>query len=198
MKEIPLTRGKVALVDDEDYEWLTQSKWCARKIYRTGKWYPHRNPGRLGSPNRRPSMMHRAIALHHGLPMLSNIDHWNGDGLDNRKCNLRPCDQGHNNANQPVRRGRQFKGVCRRGNLVTRPFNAQISNRKGGMRSLGYYSTMEEAAKAYDDAARQQWGAFACCNFARPGERSAVTGQIVPRHDHASGLVVYELDGGAA
>lgn len=86
MREIPLTQGKVALVDDEDYERLTRHKWYAVRAPHT--FYACRN---LPSPQKGPVGMHRAVL---GLPPRVGpdgilADHWDGDGLNNQRSNLR-------------------------------------------------------------------------------------------------------------
>lgn len=84
MKEIPLTQGKVALVDDEDCERLNQFKWYALK--RPNTWYAVRN---VWVENKRTAIsMHREIM---DASRGQEIDHKNGDGLYNLKVNLRFC-----------------------------------------------------------------------------------------------------------
>ena len=92
---IALTRGLVALVDDCDYEWLTKSRWCARQGA-AGKLYAYRRKlVAEGSTKERPvyAHMHREIMM---PPDGLVVDHLNGDGLDNRRSNLRICSKREN------------------------------------------------------------------------------------------------------
>lgn len=81
MKQIPLTQGKVALIDDEDYKHISQRKWYAAKIGKT--YYAQHSIIRDG--NQTTLMMHRQIM---NPPSNLQCDHINGNGLDNRKSNL--------------------------------------------------------------------------------------------------------------
>lgn len=161
MKTIPLTQGKVALVDDEDYEALSRFKWCASRG-RSGKFYATRHGSRRPGP-RRSMRMHTVIAC---TPAGMYTDHIDGDGLNNQRSNLRICTNAENLAN----RGKQlsnsagFKGVSRYLKDKNNPWQAQIQ--KGGRRThLGFFSTAEAAARAYDEAALKLHGEFAFLNF---------------------------------
>jgi len=154
-REIQLTQGFVALVVDEDYEWLKSYKWHVRGVYAV------RFRSRTLGP-RKSILMHRFIVgLEHGDPR--QIDHMNHVGLDNRKGNLRVCSNSSNQYNQKARTTgtSHFKGVC----WVTskRKWKAQLMvSRKQW--HLGYFSTAESAAQAYDAAAIRFYGEFACTN----------------------------------
>jgi len=104
MKEIPLTQGQVALVDDEDYEWLNKYKWCARWNKGTGSFYALRkNKGKSES-------MHRDIMKpSKGLV----VDHINHNTLDNRKSELRIVTHQQNIMNKSVHKNNSsgFAGV---------------------------------------------------------------------------------------
>lgn len=148
MKTIPLTQGKVALVDDADFEWLSQFKWHAHLKRRksTDNWYAIRSDQKR---------MHR-------LMMGCMADHRNGNGLDNRRANLRPCSYELNNANIMLYKSvTGLKGVSKsdRGSFVS-----QISC-SGKKKLLGRFAIPEDAARAYDRAAVERWGEFACINF---------------------------------
>jgi hypothetical protein len=84
MREIPLSRGLVALVDDDDYEWLSRWKWYAQRGRNT--FYAARNRRLSDCPGPAIIFMHREIAGSDG----PQVDHVSGDGLDNRRSNLRP------------------------------------------------------------------------------------------------------------
>jgi hypothetical protein len=92
MKEIQLTKGCVAKVDDEDYEYLMQWKWQAGSKKR----YAQR--ARIINGKVSSTMMHRVIMNITDTKV--HIDHKDGDGLNNQKSNLRPCTRNQNQANR--------------------------------------------------------------------------------------------------
>ena len=160
MKEIPLTQGKVALVDDEDYERITALKWTANLQKRRGDaWYAARNDRRRGI--NRTILMHRVIL---DAPPGMQVDHVNGDGLDNRRSNLRLCSASENSHNARKRRGvtsSQFKGVTWRKD--SQKWRARIrSNHR--LILIGQFDTEEAAALAWNEAAIKYHGAFARLN----------------------------------
>jgi len=156
MAEIPLTRGMVALVDDEDVPLLAGYKWHATW---SDKWYARamlpREEGR-----KKTVFMHRLL-----MPGVRQVDHKNGDGLDNRRSNLRPATSSQNGGNRAKLSKvttSAYKGVSIAARL--RPtWQAAI---KFGDRSkhLGYFPTEAAAAFAYNEAARAQWGEYAKLN----------------------------------
>jgi hypothetical protein len=152
MKEIELTNGKVAIVDDEDYEWLSQWKWlCTHKGYAA-------RCVRIKNGNPITVYMHREII---GPPDGMFTDHINHDKLDNRRENLRVCTMSQNNANIPKRKNNSSgrKGVYWREDA--KKWIAQIS--PGGTRiNLGYFSDINDASCAYKNAAEKYFGDFAC------------------------------------
>lgn len=154
---IPLTQGHVALVDDAD----------AAAVLALGKWQLNRCAGRLYASH---GFNVGAVRLHTFLTGWSLVDHINGDGLDNRRSNLRPATQSQNNANAARSRANTsgFKGVSlyRR----TGRWRAYLGTRPREVH-LGYFATPEEAARAYDAAALQTWGEYARLNF--PKENAA-------------------------
>ncbi len=155
MRHIPLTRGKVALVDESDYERVSSFKWFACKPSPRGCWYAARNePGQIRT------YMHRFIL---GVSSQKiKTDHIDGNGLNNQRSNIRECTQLQNLRNK---RGRisatsEFKGVC----LYKGRWIAQIKY-GGKNRVLGRFDSEIMAAKAYDAAATKAFGDFACVNF---------------------------------
>jgi hypothetical protein len=165
MKTISLTQGKVALVDDQDFDWINQWKWHAQKrTYKCGKiiWYAKRSEryGQRCNGQQRAVYMHREIASRAGFP---KVDHKNSDGLDNRRRNLRPCNNSQNTANQIKNRGSStFKGVT----WVSKRSKWQAGIKiNGESLFLGYFNDEVEAAKAYDAAATHYFGPFSKINF---------------------------------
>jgi hypothetical protein len=153
MREIQLTQGKVAIVDDADFEFLSQ--W---------KWYAGRYAMRIAKVNGRKTtiLMHRIIL---GLGSGVECDHINRNKFDNRRENLRACKHEENLRNRPKMgrvRTSKYVGVCKSG---TRSWKAKICF-KGEHHYLGNrFSTEESAARAYDEAAKRLHGEFASLNF---------------------------------
>lgn len=157
MKKTPrrifLTQGYSTLVDWDDYEWLSHFRWSAR---RTRKRVYAR---RWGGDSRPTVHMHREILkAQDGLV----VDHINGDTLDNRRCNLRLCTHSDNIANKPKNKSNRcgYKGVYQR---KWGKYQASIRYQKK-YTYLGMFDTAEEAAKAYNKAAKRIQGDFACLN----------------------------------
>lgn len=163
MKTIPLTQGKVALVDNEDYEWLMQWKWQAHNNEHRKSWYALRSVYLGGGRKNRINCliwMHRLIL---GTPQGMETDHINGDGLDNRRCNLRVCTRSQNAANREKKRDKVgYKGV--HWHKQTNKWRPRIKVNYKSI-SLGLFEDQEDAARAYDRAAMQHFGEFARTNF---------------------------------
>lgn len=151
---VPLSQGKVAIIDADDAEKVLAFKWTAMESY-PGLWYAYRKD------DRKSILLHRFIM---GAPDEVGVDHWNGDGLDNRRENLRLATESQNGANRGLQSNNSsgFKGVvfhrrCGR-------WQARIKV-QGKTISLRYHDTPEKAAHAYDKAARKFFGEFAYLNF---------------------------------
>jgi hypothetical protein len=164
-RTIPLPRGYEAIVDAGEYNRVSAHRWFARvdKTYRIYVYAHLRSRGKL-----KIIKLHRLI-----LPNKNRIDHKNGNGLDNRMSNLRPATGKQNVRNQRKRRRgySKFKGVSwdkRRNKWI-----AQIGVNSRHL-FLGYHLSEKAAAKAYDVAAREHYGEFACVNFPLKGEQGCL------------------------
>lgn len=158
MKEIPLSQGKVAFVDDEDYEALACHKWYAHKSKKSSIFYAVRKI--TVSPKKRFMLsMHRVIT---DTPPGVQIDHRDGNGLNNQRYNMRFATIAQNAQNVPKRRHNKsgFKGV----HSANGRWNATIRINHKPVH-LGGFTSADEAARAYDRAAIQCHGEFAYLNF---------------------------------
>jgi len=160
MKEIPLTKGYVALVDDEDYEWLMQFKWHANA--RTQRYVRAVRTQRTHGSKPTMVYMHRVIA---NAPLGMFVDHKNGNPLDNRRQNIRICKKSENNTNVGKRTDNTsgYIGVSKNGS----GFMA-IIHVSGEIKYLGTFRTAVEAAIVRDKAALMYRGDFARLNFPKP------------------------------
>lgn len=151
MKEIMLTKGKVALVNDEDFEELNKHKWHCNS-----DGYAVRNLLR----GKIKIWMHREILQ---TPKNKMTDHINGNKLDNRKENLRIANDVTNQQNKIGYSSNGFKGVCKHKNRKNKPYFSTIRVMNRSI-FLGGFSSVIEAAKAYDEAAIKYFGEFARIN----------------------------------
>ena len=176
-REIPITKGYVAVVDDDDYDWLSKHRWCASvdkrdqyvsvrttmyKYFEGYKW-------------RRGIKMHRMIL---DAKPGEVVDHINGDPLDNRRENLRLCTLKENSRNATKQKmfagapcTSKYKGVSL---CTSKPFKGKYGEyqywragigHNGVFHYIGQFKTEKEAALAYDEEAIKRFGEFAKLNF---------------------------------
>lgn len=151
---MPLSQGLHTVVDAGDFEWLSQWKWCAGEAADSGLFYAMRTR-RVDDPEHPQSiLMHRAI-----LRSSQRIDHWDGNGLNNRRKNLRlatPC-QNAWNRKTPKHNTSGFKGVHLdrlRGLWIARCMT------NGRRLYLGYFKSKQDAISAYVNHAKISQGDF--------------------------------------
>lgn len=147
MKEINLTQGRFALVDDEDFELLNKWKWHYSSRYARRNMFLQKRP-----------MHYEILEKRAGYV----VDHINGNTLDNRRENLRYCLQSENIKNTKVRKDNTsgYKGV----RFEHGKYRAVIHANNQKMH-LGMFDTPEDAARAYDKAAKRHHGEYARTNF---------------------------------
>lgn len=157
-----LTRGRVALVDWDDFEPLSRMRWAAVLMNKGKLVYAYRtdrNPGETAPMAR--------IILGCGRSRTLKVDHLNHDTLDNRRQNLRLCTSTQNGQNSFAAEDKihsRYKGVSKkRGGNTSRWCGKIVVH--GYAIHLGYHATEKEAAQAYDKAAKIFFGEFACLNF---------------------------------
>jgi hypothetical protein len=167
MKTVPLhgkiAAGRVALVDDEDYELVMQYRWNVLERARNGRThgpYAITDTG-YGRTGRRGILMHKLLT---GWPQTDHRDH---DGLNNQRSNLRPATNSQNHANE--RPGTGFASAYKGVSLGSRGHGWQARIRVGGGERLylGIFKSEIDAARAYDAAARKHHAEYACLNFPR-------------------------------
>ncbi len=158
MKEIQLTRGLVALVDDDDFESLSKFSWAAQPM---GKTHYAIRSSHAPHGHRKTIRMHREVL---NLLPHQSVDHINRNGLDNRRENLRAATDSQNRMNTIKGPGCSsiYKGVFWRPDLGV--WRARISVNKRTI-YLGHFDSEVEAALAYDAAASEHYGEFALLNF---------------------------------
>lgn len=146
-KLIPLFGGDFVKVDNEDFEIFKNVNWC---LHKSGYAY-----------NDYFKLMHRYIM---NTPDGMDTDHINHNKLDNRKSNLRICNRTQNNANQKVRKGytSKYKGVSWNKNLQKWVSQISVNN---NTYNLGIFESELEAAKSYDEGAKELFGEYANVNF---------------------------------
>lgn len=170
MKLIPLTQGKFAQVDDEDFEYLNQFKWFAYKHRNT---YYARRSVRINGTHLCEQMHRIVMGIGHKKDKI--VDHINHNGLDNRKENLRFCTSTQNSQNRTpyINKTSKYKGVSihrskrfskkRQEHYLYIKWQAHIRINKK-LYFLGYALTEKDAANLYNSAAIKNYGEFAFLN----------------------------------
>lgn len=154
MKEIQLTQGKVALVDDEDFERLNQWKW--RALHNRNTYYAIRNAKKF--------LLRTIVYMHREIMNVQNdmmIDHADSNGLNNCKSNLRICNNSQNmqNRKKPITNTSGYKGVTRSG----KRWRAYVAV-NGIKKYLGTFDNPEQAAQVYEKEAKLSYKEFARTN----------------------------------
>lgn len=162
MREIKLTQGKFALVDDDNFEYLNQFKWYAWK--ENYVYYALRHPPR-------DMKIQKTIRMHREILKLSDgdgiiVDHINRDGLDNRKCNLRRVSSQVNVINRGLRSTNKsgYVGVC--WHKRVKKWSATLCF-NGKKIHCGYSDDKILAAQKRDEFALKYFGEYATLNFRR-------------------------------
>ncbi|WP_104719980.1 HNH endonuclease [Pseudomonas syringae group genomosp. 3] len=149
--------GRTALVDQEDLHHLAGSRWAVRSSGSTGYMYRYLyDQGKYVGIE----MLHRLITA---CPEGKVVDHINGDGMDNRRANLRICSQAENLRNRKIHSNNKcgIKGVSYDPSSSIRPWRAKINVDRRRI-SLGRFACVEDAQEAYRTAAKKYHGEFAC------------------------------------
>ncbi len=155
---IQITKGHFALVDAEDFEVLSKNRWT---------WHPagyalrvERRDGRQYCITMHRQLMGLQLA---GAPAGFQVDHRNGDGLDNRRANLRVCSAQEDKRSRRKLSGKfPYKGIAKKDDEKRWLARIKVD---GKLQNLGRYETPEQAARAYDEAAVRFFGEFALTNF---------------------------------
>lgn len=169
-KEIPLSQGYVALVDEEDYARLSRFAWHAdvraRQVY----------AARMDGPT--PKFMHREIMAPPPGVEIDHVHHQEGNVVDNRRQNLRFASKSNNGRNQRKQIGRSsvFKGAYL--HKASGRWQASIRTGRESRVFLGNFKVEVHAAYAYDLAAVRLFGDFALTNFPVPGSQRWLFGEV--------------------
>ena len=154
MKKIPLTQGKYALVDDEDYEYLNQWKWSTDKFGNTFC-------ARRGIWNKKTKSIHQ-LRMHRLItkaPTGKDVDHINGNGLDNQRKNLRVCNHKDNSRSCRIPKNNTsgYKGV--HWHKKHKKWTVGITVNKKRV-WIGQYSNIKDAIQSYIQASKKYFGEF--------------------------------------
>ena len=161
MKEIPLTQGLFAQVDDKNYDWLMCYKWCAHKegrvIYALGNIWDKE------LKKCKQIRMHRLIM---NTPKNLEVDHIDHNGLNNQEHNMRNCSRRENGANSRCMSDNLigYKGVSKTLKGKNKGCIKAFININGKQQHLGYFKNPIDAARAYNKAAKKEFGEYAYLN----------------------------------
>jgi len=145
MKEIQLTQGKVALVDDVDFEELNKHRWYAMKSVNT--YYAVR---RVGTSKHQVGLFMHRLLLNSKYPLIT--DHIDRNGLNNQRTNLRSVSHRQNCQNRNSRKSSKYVGVC--WHKSNEKWHAQISC-GGRSHSIGFFDIEEDAYEAYKNECKK-------------------------------------------
>jgi len=156
-KLIRLTKGKFAIIDEEDFERVSEYNWSCKKGYNT--LYAET------SINRKTIKLHRFVLNIYDSK--TQVDHKNHNGLNCMKVNLREATQSQNSMNQQPQVGRfsKYKGVHWNSNNKNFVARIQLNSKRI---HIGVFQNEIDAAKAYDLKAKELFGEFAYLNFPEP------------------------------
>jgi hypothetical protein len=160
---VPLTQGQVAIIDAEDFARISAIKWCAEFRAKIGTFYATHSRA-TDNKRRTTLLMHRFLLDVHDRNQL--VDHINHDTLDNRRRNLRVVSYSQSLMNRRVPRNNVngVTGITFQGDRGK--FRARIYI-SGKCLHLGYFRTIEEAARVREEAERKHYGEFRYCDDAR-------------------------------
>lgn len=155
MKKIPLTQGYFALVDDSDYEAISKYKWHIKKHGRT--FYAKHSTKKGDNRKQKTVYMHSLLLA---TPRGMEVDHIDGDGLNNRRDNIRVCVHAENTRNARTRLDNKsgFRGVHFHSRDMVWSASIGFKNKRV---HLGYFSSKLLAREAYRDASIKYYGNFA-------------------------------------
>lgn len=162
MKTIKLTRGYEAIVDDEDFERVSALNWCVLGNKRSKSVYAYKKVWQKDSKSEISLRMHNFILG--DIEKGKEVDHINGNTLDNRKSNLRAVSHMENLWNAKLRKDnkhgkRGIYSVAGASGKTKKRWYSQIAH-KGKVYYLGIYTTKEEAGRAYENKAKELRGDF--------------------------------------
>lgn len=155
MKEIKLSRGLFAYVDDEDYEWLNKYTWATR-VDGVRRRYAITHTPRIGG--KQGTVFMHTLILNPPNGMVT--DHIDGNGLNNQRYNLRSVTHSQNMMNRSPKK--EYKGVHREKKYGYIRSYIRVN---GEVYYAGHCTTIEQAAKRYDALAQYYYGEYARLNF---------------------------------
>lgn len=172
MPEITLTKGHSTIVDPEDEEWIKKRPWFAKKGKYT--WYAYSNTQSVHGEKRKSILMHREIFFRSNpeLDRSLEVDHRDGNGLNNCRKNLRAATDSKQRHNQTIRTNNTsgYIGVTWHKRVGRFQARVRLNTRR---HHVGYFDDPAEAAIARDGIVRKLHGEFGTYNFPLPGERPA-------------------------